>query len=116
MGNKTPNLGGGNDANCLSINQFHSRVSLSPPLSALTLTFPGHRNHCSPMCSISTMISDAIIDVIRYRTTQPTIGRFIGRAKTEVSARWVASADPASVVDFTRPFPIHASVHQQNMN
>lgn len=114
------------DTNCLNINQiqFMFAVSFPPFCTSLALRrcyrtekhslATGHRNHCWPMCLISTMISDAIIVVTRYRTTQPIIVRFIGKGKMEASAPWEATK--ASEVEYTRPFPIHASVRQLNMN
>lgn len=104
------------DTNCLSINQFSFMFAAFFSPNRFHRRCSGHRNHCWPTCSISTMISVAIIAVIRYRTTQPTIARFIGRARMAALGRWVAADLVLSATASTKPFLIHASVHQLNMN
>lgn len=66
------------------------------------------------MYLISTMTSDVIIAAIPYRTTRHTTVQFIGKAMMEASDRWVEFLAVAD--EFTRPLPIHASVHLLNMN
>jgi hypothetical protein len=62
------------------------------------------------------MISVAIIDVIRYRSTRLIIAPFIDKGKTEVSDRLAVLAPAALALGYTKLSRTLVSVHQLNMN